>query len=166
MGEGNDGTGLYGKWEDRAARTLPALDACGAHFGVTPESNGAVVYHHHISDLPPFTFGCYGPATDAQGQPALVSLQACRALYSSSNRGCGDGDQVRITTAQGTVDYDPWCPCFIGGSNVESGGNRGGDSRPPPTPPPPVPPLSSLRMASRTSASMSTTFSPGILVAN
>jgi hypothetical protein len=101
VGEGLDGTSLYGKWEDRAAYALPALDACGAHFGITPESNGASVYHHHVSDLPPFTFGCYGPATNAQGQPALVSLDACRALYTSP-RGCGDGDEISITTSQGT----------------------------------------------------------------
>jgi hypothetical protein len=26
---------LYGKWEDYSTYSLPALDACGAHFGVT-----------------------------------------------------------------------------------------------------------------------------------
>ena len=42
VGEGEDAasTPLYGKWEDRSTRRLPALDACGAHFGVTPDSNG------------------------------------------------------------------------------------------------------------------------------
>jgi len=116
IGEGTDAarTPIYGKWEDHSLLQLPALDACGAHFGVTPDSNGAIVYHHHTSDTPPFTFGCYGPAADMIGNGKLVSLITCRALYSS----CGDGDEVTVTTAEGTVLYDPWCPCFIGGRNM------------------------------------------------
>jgi len=113
VGEGTDAaaTPIYGQWEDYTLQLLPALDACGAHFGVTPDSNGATVYHHHTSDLPPFTFGCYGPAGDTNGNGQLVSPMECRALYPS----CGDGDEMTITTADGTEEYDPWCPCFTSG---------------------------------------------------
>jgi hypothetical protein len=48
------GTLIYGKWEDYDNIMLPALDACGAHLGVTPDSGGASVYHHHVQDKPPF----------------------------------------------------------------------------------------------------------------
>jgi hypothetical protein len=49
VGFAMDGTtGLYGKWESFATSTRPALDACGGHFGVTPDSSGASVYHHHV----------------------------------------------------------------------------------------------------------------------
>jgi hypothetical protein len=159
VGVGLDGTALYGKWEDRAAFALPALDACGAHFGVTPDSNGASVYHHHVSDLPPFTFGCYGPATDSSGQLMLVSLTACRALYS----GCGDGDEISITTAEGSYTYDQWCPCFLGGRNMLStdGGSGRGPSPPslPPAPAPPAPPLSSMTLAAAVDAQLSEPYS-------
>eukprot|EP00966_Prymnesium_polylepis_P044214 1024686-Prymnesium_polylepis.1 len=40
VGEGLDAKSLYGKWEDYATLSIPALDACGAHFGVTPDSAG------------------------------------------------------------------------------------------------------------------------------
>ena len=39
---------LYGAWEDYDAGLKPYLDACGGHFGVTPDSSGEEVYHHHI----------------------------------------------------------------------------------------------------------------------
>ena len=85
IGEGVDGnaTPLYGKWE--ATGELPLLDACGAHFGVTPDSDGAAVYHHHVQENPPFTFGCHGPNDDG----GLVTVEQCRALYNT----CGDGDE-------------------------------------------------------------------------
>ena len=41
-------TPIYGKFE--ATSTLPLLDACGAHFGPTPDSGGADIYHHHVQD--------------------------------------------------------------------------------------------------------------------
>jgi hypothetical protein len=44
-----------------------------------------------------------------------VSLKTCRELYD----GCGNGDEVTITTKAGSVKYDLWCPCFDSeGSNV------------------------------------------------
>jgi len=108
---GLDGTPLYGKWEDDTAGLLPALDACGAHFGPTPDSAGASVYHHHVQDMAPFTFGCYGPSSTG----GLVSLPECRALYAD----CGNWDTRTLTTPDGSVEYDPWCPCFdYEGSNV------------------------------------------------
>ena len=117
VGAGTDAsaTPIYGKWEDQGARRLPSLDACNAHFGVTPDSNGAIVYHHHVNDLPPFTIGCYGPAAQGTGHGKLVSLDECKALYSDT---CDDGDQMAVTTSAGTYQYDPWCPCFLGGRNV------------------------------------------------
>ena len=41
VGDMGDGKPLYGKWE--APLTLPALDACGGHFGVTPDSNNGII---------------------------------------------------------------------------------------------------------------------------
>jgi hypothetical protein len=109
VGKAPDGTPLYGKWEDADNQVLPQLDACGGHFGVTPDSNGEEVYHYHVQDAAPFTFGCFGPNDDN----TLVSVQQCRDFYS----GC-DGDLSKLTTAAGTVDYDLWCPCFdANGSN-------------------------------------------------
>jgi len=124
------GRAIYGKWEDQHAAearyNLPALDACNGHFGVTPDSDGEVVYHYHTSGLPPFTLGCYGPDYDGDLE-ALVSPTKCRSLYAS----CGDDDTVTVTTtSRGTYDYDPWCPCFV----------RGKNHVPPPSPPP-LPPL-------------------------
>eukprot|EP01047_Picozoa_sp_COSAG01_P013769 COSAG01_NODE_656_length_14462_cov_20.440716_2_plen_304_part_00 len=37
-----------------------------------------------------------------------MTVQECRSLYS----GCGDGDTRAVTTPLGTVQYDPWCPCW------------------------------------------------------
>lgn len=107
-------TPVYGKWETRETRSIPALDACSAHFGVTPDSNGQVIYHHHVSGLAPFMVGCYGPAGDENGYGRLVSLNECRALHPE----CGDGDEISVTTAKGTSQYDPHCPCFKENSNV------------------------------------------------
>jgi hypothetical protein len=63
---GLDGKGLYGKYEDADEEELPQLDACGGHFGVTPDSDGERVYHYHVQDDPPFTFGCFGPSIDGE----------------------------------------------------------------------------------------------------
>lgn len=52
-------TPIYGRWE--SSDVLPQLDACGAHFGPTAESEGVDVYHHHVQETAPFTVGCYGP---------------------------------------------------------------------------------------------------------
>jgi len=105
----------------------PELDACGGHFGLTPDSLGEVIYHHHVQEKPPFTYGCYGPAADVSGKGRPVSNGECRALYSE----CGNGDQIDVTTAEGTYKYDPWCPCF------DAAGSNAGDVLTPPSPPPP-----------------------------
>jgi len=114
VGEGLDLKALYGKWEDYSTLSLPALDACGGHFGPTPESNGLNVYHYHTQSQAPFTFGCYGPSASG----GLVSVAECKALYT----GCGDNDVTTVATATGNIQYDPWCPCFDAQrSNVGSG---------------------------------------------
>jgi hypothetical protein len=131
VGEATDAakTGVYGKWEDRSRLAIPALDACNGHFGVTPESNGAVVYHHHVAGLPPFVIGCFGPADDPNMPDGkLVSPHACRELYPE----CGDNDYVTVTTSSGSKLYDPYCPCFSGFSNVDM-------ALVPPSPPPHMP---------------------------
>lgn len=111
VGEMLDGQFLYGKWEDYSNQVLPQLDACGGHYGDTPD--GENYYHYHVQDTAPFTTGCFGPNEDG----SLVSVEQCRALYN----GCGDGDNVVFQTDYGAVDYDPWCPCFdASGSNVVS----------------------------------------------
>lgn len=99
---------LYGKWE--ATATLPKLDACGAHYGRTPESPSADVYHYHVQDSPPFTIGCIGPNDNG----TVVTVAQCRAFYT----GC-DGVLVNISLPTGNKMYDLWCPCFDAtGSNA------------------------------------------------
>jgi len=107
---------LYGKWEDYSKSLLPKLDACGGHFGITPDSNCQVVYHYHVQDEAPFTFGCHGPDFGDGGEEKLVSLTKCRNdLYASE---CAAESEILITT-QGEVPYIPWCPCYDGnGTNV------------------------------------------------
>jgi len=101
---------LYGKWEHFSERKLPYLDACGGHFGFTPESPQTEVYHYHVQDTAPFSIGCYGPSASG----GLVPLATCRALYDD----CGDGVE-NMQTKDGSVPYDRWCPCFdADGSNV------------------------------------------------
>jgi len=102
---------LFGKREDFANSKLPLLDARGAHFGPTPDSNGASVYHYHVQDSAPFTVGCVGPTADNK----LVSVAACRALDSTN---C-DGVFVDVHIGPNTiVKYDRFCPCFdANGSN-------------------------------------------------
>ena len=105
-----------GKWEEiteSGEYVLPALDACGAHFGATPDSPSTPIYHYHMQDFPPFVVGCYGPSATG----GLVSLATCRSLYPE----CGDAaDLTQVTTPRGTYSYNRWCPCFdADGSNVE-----------------------------------------------
>ena len=68
---------LYGKWEGN--NTLPELDYCGGHFGPVPDGSGTK-YHNHIQIVPPFTFGCYGPAI-INNTPSLVTREQCYAVY-------------------------------------------------------------------------------------
>lgn len=82
---------MYGKWENYEEQILPILDACGGHFGKTPD-NTKRHYHYHVQDHPPFTFGCYGPDYDSTGKEILVSVSKCRSLY----RSCGDDDVTRV----------------------------------------------------------------------
>eukprot|EP00618_Florenciella_parvula_P024657 CAMPEP_0119524500 /NCGR_PEP_ID=MMETSP1344-20130328/39425_1 /TAXON_ID=236787 /ORGANISM="Florenciella parvula, Strain CCMP2471" /LENGTH=381 /DNA_ID=CAMNT_0007563021 /DNA_START=169 /DNA_END=1310 /DNA_ORIENTATION=+ len=104
-GTNSDASPLYGKWEDYDSGVLPDLDACGGHYGYTPESPSTEVYHHHMQDSPPFAFGCYGPNDDG----SLVTVEQCRAIYDDC-----DGDLETLTTYEGTVEYDAWCPCWDG----------------------------------------------------
>jgi len=109
IGSANDGKALYGKWEHATQTLLPLLDACGGHYGKTPESPEADVYHYHVQGSAPFTVGCFGPNDDG----SMVSVEQCRAFYA----GC-DANLVAVTTPQGTKEYDDWCPCFdANGSN-------------------------------------------------
>lgn len=104
---------MYGKWEDYDNQFLPLLDACGAHFGVNPDSGGESVYHYHTQDKAPFTSACHGPSSSN----GLVSVSVCRALYSE----CNDGQAETFTLSSGDVQYDRYCPCFdANGNNVGS----------------------------------------------
>jgi len=94
---------MYGKWEDFANKKLPYLDACGGHFGVTPDSNAAKVYHYHVQGKPPYTAGCHGPTADNK----LVGVALCRSLYTE----CSNAPSS-ITTPQGTRSYVRFCPCY------------------------------------------------------
>lgn len=110
VGQALDGKPLYGKWEDYENQILPKLDACGGHYGVTPESPDTPVYHYHIQDTAPFSIGCFGPNDDG----SLVTVQQCRDFYP----GC-DGELTTVTAPEGSMEYDLWCPCFdANGSNT------------------------------------------------
>ena len=107
VGKAMDDKFLYGKWEDYSTDTLPKLDACGGHFGVTPDSNGKSVYHYHVQTSAPFTIGCFGPAKNDAGEETLVTLKQCRAMYG----GC-TSDTKSLVSTSGTVEYKYWCPCY------------------------------------------------------
>jgi len=93
-----------------AALPSAELDACGGHWGFTPESPKKEVYHYHVQDRAPFTFGCYGPNDDG----SLVSVEQCREFYPTC-----DGNVQTLQTSDGPVDYDDWCPCYDAhGSNT------------------------------------------------
>ena len=106
---------LYGKWENGPGN-LPLLDACGGHFGITPECTSAC-YHYHVQDNPPFFFGCIGPnATDG-----LVSVAECRSKHSTE---CGDSvtpSTFQIynptTGSNECIQYKTYCPCFDNSSS-------------------------------------------------
>jgi hypothetical protein len=57
-----------------------------------------------------------------------VTVQECRSLYS----GCGDGDTRAVTTPLGTVQYDPWCPCWSTVNGQRSNVLTAGTVAPPP----------------------------------
>jgi hypothetical protein len=88
VGEALDGLFLYGKWEHYGAagteryQVLPELDACGGHFGPTPEYPQGEAYHYHVQDRAPFTIGCYCPANTADGGYKQVSVEECRSVGS------------------------------------------------------------------------------------
>lgn len=103
VGETTGGSSLYGKWENQTTQEPPLLDACGGHIGPVPDESGEP-YHHHVQGNAPFTVGCEGPNDDG----TLVTVAQCRAFYT----GCGDEDPVQITTNDGVIAYDYWCPCF------------------------------------------------------
>ena len=57
LGTAGDNRGIYGFFETN--NTYPELDVCGAHVGVTPDSNGQPVVHYHSQVYPPYFVGCY-----------------------------------------------------------------------------------------------------------
>lgn len=106
VGVANDGHNIYGKFEDASTGELPLLDACGGHWGFTPESLDVEVYHYHVQDRAPFVIGCYGPNEDG----SLVTVEQCRSQYSGCN-----GQATQLSTG---ADYELWCPCYdADGSN-------------------------------------------------
>ncbi|CAB9518285.1 expressed unknown protein [Seminavis robusta] len=99
IGTAGDGNGIYGKHVDGGVEP-DDLDACGGRFGVTPDSNGQVVYYYSITSAAPFSVGCYGPVN---------SVQECRDMYPET---CGGGTIETVTTIYGTGLYTLDCPCF------------------------------------------------------
>ena len=75
LGTSGDNRGIYGFFE--ADGVYPTLDVCGAHVGITPDSNGQPVVHYHSQVYPPFFVGCY---TNAD---ATMTFAQCRALFTS-----------------------------------------------------------------------------------
>ena len=94
---------VYGKYEDYTAQQYPYLDACGGHFGFTPDSPSASVYHYHVQMQAPFTLGCHGP-NSAGG---LVTVGQCMALYPECN-----ANPTTETWGGTTYTYRRDCPCF------------------------------------------------------
>lgn len=141
LGTAGDGLGVYGPLGNGVV--APKLDACGATFGVTPDSNGVAVPYYVSQDAPPFFVGCYT-------SNASTTLSECEALYT----GCSS-TPVTITTSFGSGPYREWCPCWN-----EYGSNAGVSARPPfwpplynsstHSPPPSPPPPSPLPPASTT----------------
>ena len=121
VGKVLDGSNLYGKWERHGStkHSEADLDACGGHIGKTPENSSGLEYHYHVSDTPPFTLACFGPAGGAARR--LTTLTECRALYPLH---CGANAPSKLVVASdGTAEsYDLFCPCFDGqGSNFVEG---------------------------------------------
>eukprot|EP00543_Licmophora_paradoxa_P007693 CAMPEP_0202457364 /NCGR_PEP_ID=MMETSP1360-20130828/14408_1 /ASSEMBLY_ACC=CAM_ASM_000848 /TAXON_ID=515479 /ORGANISM="Licmophora paradoxa, Strain CCMP2313" /LENGTH=358 /DNA_ID=CAMNT_0049077433 /DNA_START=62 /DNA_END=1138 /DNA_ORIENTATION=+ len=109
VGTAADGRGIYGPYigeEEDGGDVVGILpndtDTCGGRWGVTPDSDGQIVYYYPIKAYPPFTLGCYGP---------IDSVQQCRDLYPDT---CGPEKAVveTITTMYGTGQYTLDCPCF------------------------------------------------------
>ena len=93
---------VYGAFEDYDGGKYPLLDACGGHFGTTPESSTSV-YHYHIQRDAPFTVGCHGPNSSG----GLVTVAQCRALYTECS-----GTTSTFTINGTSVTYMRDCPCF------------------------------------------------------
>lgn len=134
FGDANDGKGIYGPMETNTEK--PTLDACGGHWGPTPDQS-ADSYHYHIQDKAPFTVGCFGPNADG----STVSLAQCKALYEGcSSTAVTYNVQTGSTwpmTSSGTVSYKLWCPCYDSdGSNTGSTDSLGGAAAPASTAPP------------------------------
>ena len=76
-----------GKWENFNAvppvAAYDLVDACNGHFGTNPDSPAAEVYHYHVTDLAPFTTGCFGPALDDDNAEVMVTIAACRAAHAA-----------------------------------------------------------------------------------
>jgi len=128
IGTAGDGNGIYGMYVEGGSEP-DDLDYCGGRHGVTPDSNGEVVYYYPITSAPPFSLGCYGPVT---------TMEECKALYPST---CGDDAATveEVTTEYGSGLYTLDCPCYDeNGSNVVGQG-RPGFLAPVTTPNTPVP---------------------------
>lgn len=109
VGEMYDDKFLYGMYEHTDSKKLPLLDACGGHWGPTPDHDEDT-YHYHVQGTAPFSVGCYGPNSDN----SLVTVEQCRAKYSTC-----DGVLTTLATSKGDVSYDLWCPCYdANGSNT------------------------------------------------
>ena len=96
------------------------VDACNGHFGTNPDSPAAEVYHYHVTDLAPFTTGCFGPALDANNAEVMVTVAMCRAAHTTV---CDDEAPVDLATLDdaGQVRHFPVSHVggtFLGGSNV------------------------------------------------
>ena len=133
IGTAGDGNGIYGRFID-GGRLPNDLDACGGRFGITPDSNGQVVYYYPVTSEAPFSLGCFGP---------VDSVRECRDLYPDT---CGAGSEVvTLTTEYGSGQYTLDCPCFDRNeSNVVGQGRPGflqGGETPSPSLPPSPPPV-------------------------
>ena len=123
-----DGRGLYGKYE--ATGVLPTdLDACGGHYGYTPESivgnnvypaSTTQVYHYHVQEQAPFVAACYGPVASVTVAKALFSSCTPTGNTCTSVNNCRPGDLYSVCTSAGHADYILDCPVFSAAVGEES----------------------------------------------
>ena len=64
-----DGSAIYGTYED-TDEEAGGLDACGAHFGPTPDSDGEAVYHYHVQEKA--RASAMSPRRASRGSPTPV----------------------------------------------------------------------------------------------
>lgn len=83
IGTAADGLGIYGPFS--ATDTYPQLDACGATFGVAPDSNGVAVAKYHVQ-MYPRALRALAPFACAAPDPPLTPALPTQPSPSAATR--------------------------------------------------------------------------------